>query len=645
MKKLFGFGLVFLFVFLSFVNVKAAVVYTVPTTYEQKIFEMRGAWVSTVYNIDIPQQIGTTSASILAYQNEYLRILDTFEEYNMNTVFFQARPCNDAFYQSSINSWSVYMAGQDGLYPGWDPFAWMIEQTHARGMEFHAWLNPYRAAMSILEGLDPSNYDTVITAYLNSLGENNFAKNNPDLLVIGGNRLLLNPGEPAVRAHLVDTIEEIVTNYDVDAIHFDDYFYTSVDLSEDYDTYLEYKSGTITQEDWRRLQVDLLVEEISDSISLHNVTNQKSVEFGISPMSSISDTYSGQYADVENWITNEWIDYVVPQMYQALGGSYHKPRTATWIDAVDGTDVKIYMGLASYNYSTNEGGWTNTNELIDVLRYQAQFPSVKGIFFFSAKNFVLPENLYMKEAVEKVKTYWTHKTLSFDFEDVSSYDLIVPSLSVVRENKQASISFNKVDGALGYAIYAFEEGKTKTYNNSNIAQVIENDQTSYEVSIDTLSYKDYTFGIKIIYKDGELSSGYEEVFSEKISGNIAPVISDVSFSVGRNYFEFAELVNIVGTVSDENEDLVDVSISISTNGINYSYNFSATVVDNQFSYAWRVPSLKTSIGKIKITATDGLLESEYIIERIVIKDYITEVIVTLDRIQLNYQELFREMLR
>ncbi len=645
MKRLFGFVLFGLFIFFSFVNVKAAVVWTVPQTYEEKIFEMRGAWVSTVYNIDIGQQIGTSEASIQNYKNEYLSILDKFEEYNMNTVFFQVRPCNDTFYQSEINSWSTYLAGQDGLDPGWDPLAWLVEVTHARGMEFHAWLNPYRAAMSILKDVTPDNYDLTINAYLNSLGEKNFAKQNPDLLVIGGDRLLLNPGEPAVRNHLVATIEEIISNYDVDAIHFDDYFYTSVNTSEDQATYEKYKEGSITQADWRRLQVDLLVEEIHNAIVLHNTTNNKSVEFGISPMSSISATYSGQYADVENWITKGWIDYVVPQMYQALNGNYHKVRTADWLDAVSGSNVKLYMGLGSYNFAENEGNWTNTNELIDSLRYQAQFPEVKGIFFFSMKNFTLPVNQKMQEAVEKVKTYWTHKTLGFDFEEVLSYDLTVPNIFVTRENKQVKITFSKVDDVLGYALYAFPEGEDKDYNNSNVVQIVRNDKQAYEVNLELPAYRDYTFGIKIIYKDGELSEDYKEVFAEKNSFNEAPQISNVRFNINRKYFQYAEKVNILGNVMDANEDNVNVSVLVSTNGTTYSYNFDATVTNNQFSYAWRVPSLKTSSAKIKIVASDGLLESEYIINDIVIRDYVSDAVIVLDKIQINYDKILKEMLR
>lgn len=644
MKKILSFTIVFIFVLFGAVSVKAAIVYNVPETYEQKIFEMRGAWVSTVFNIDIPRQYGTSEESIQNYKNEYLRILDTFEAYNMNTVFFQTRPCNDAFYQSKINSWSVYLAGQDGLDPGWDPLEWLIEVTHARGMEFHSWINPYRAAMDVLTDVLPENRDAAITAYLNTLGDKNFAKNNKDYLVKGGNRLLLNPGEPAVRNHLIATIAEIITNYDVDAIHFDDYFYTGVNFSEDEATYLEYKTGDMTQGDWRREQVDLLVEGVHDLIQTHNTTNSKSVEFGISPMSSISATYSGQYADVEKWVINDWLDYVVPQMYQALSSSYHKSRTATWLDVVRGTNVKLYMGLGSYNFSPDDAGWTYTDELIDTLRYQAQFPEVTGIFFFSSKNFVFPENLAMKTAVEKVATYWTHKTLGFDFSTVSSYDLTVPTLTAVRENRFVNLSFNEAGDALAYAIYAFEEGSAKEYTDSNIIKVLSAGPESFNFKVNAVAYKDYTYGVKIIYKDGVLSTGAEEAFTEKISGNIAPEFVSVNFSVNRTYFEYAELVRISGVADDANDDGVSIKISVSTNGRTYSYNYNVVVDGYNFSYLWRVPSLRSDNAKVKITVSDGLLETDYILENLKIRNYITGTVIILDTIQAINKNKFLEII-
>ena len=251
----------------------------------------------------------------------------------------------------------------------------------------------------------------------------------------------------------------------------------------------------------------------------------------------------------------------------------------------------------------------------------------------------------MQEAVEKVKTYWTHKTLGFDFEEVLSYDLTVPNIFVTRENKQVKITFSKVDDVLGYALYAFPEGEDKDYNNSNVVQIVRNDKQAYEVNLELPAYRDYTFGIKIIYKDGELSEDYKEVFAEKNSFNEAPQISNVRFNINRKYFQYAEKVNILGNVMDANEDNVNVSVLVSTNGTTYSYNFDATVTNNQFSYAWRVPSLKTSSAKIKIIASDGLLESEYIINDIVIRDYVSDAVIVLDKIQINYDKILKEMLR
>lgn len=263
-----------IFVVSRFVEIQA-------NTYEERIFELRGAWVSTVYNIDIGQQHNSTPAGIQAYKNQYLAILDKFEEYNMNAVFFQVRPVNDAFYVSEINPWSRYLIGKEGNDPGWDPLEWLVEVTHARGMEFHAWLNPYRASLDITwSGVnDVNGFDTGMMTYLQTLPENNFARMHPELLVRGGNRILLNPGEPAVRQHIYDTIDEIVQNYNVDAIHFDDYFYTSVAAGQDDSTYQKpgYNPNNLNKANWRREQVDILVREIKEQLDEFNSENNRNV--------------------------------------------------------------------------------------------------------------------------------------------------------------------------------------------------------------------------------------------------------------------------------------------------------------------------------------------------------------------------------
>ena len=186
--------------------------------------EMRGVWISSVYNMDWPQ----TKNNITAQKKEYTDLLDKLKSVGMNTVIVQIRPKSDALYKSSINPWSEYLTGTQGKDPGYDPLTFLIDEAHKRGMEFHAWLNPYRITTS---GTDTSK-----------LASNNPAVLHPDWVVkhsiSNGEALMYNPGLPQVRQYIVDTVKEIVTNYDVDGIHFDDYFYR--DGIQDDETYKIY---------------------------------------------------------------------------------------------------------------------------------------------------------------------------------------------------------------------------------------------------------------------------------------------------------------------------------------------------------------------------------------------------------------------
>ena len=211
---------------------------------------MRAVWVATVSNLNIPAQAGKGETAMNQWKKYYLEILDTAEASNLNTIIFQIRPNNDAFYPSKYNPWSTFLTA-DGSDPGWDPLEWMIEVTHARGMEYHAWLNPYRTSVSSLnmsltskdpvtgiekiQDLDQTELNNYKTSYFNNLKNRNPGIDNPVLasgeelyynVVLGSEgKFILNPASEKVRTHIYNTITEIVDNYDIDGIHFDDYFY------------------------------------------------------------------------------------------------------------------------------------------------------------------------------------------------------------------------------------------------------------------------------------------------------------------------------------------------------------------------------------------------------------------------------------
>ena len=377
----------------SFLILKA---WDAPTVkkYELEEVEFRSVWVCTVANMDVQKQIGTSPEAIQAWKDQYLDILYNSKAMGMNAIIFQVRPCNDAFYPSKYNPWSEYLAGF-GVDPGWDPLEWMLEVTHAAGLEYHAWLNPYRTSTGALSYYPTTKDQATGSTYwgdystseaynykqeyfkglADTLRNNNNVVDNPIMetgstlnhqIVYGSeSKFVLNPADPVTIELLDNTIKELVENYDIDGIHFDDYFYpddssykgTNADYKNitfstqpDID-YADYKSylndgGTLSIYDFRRDNVNRLIKTLSDTIRELNKTDDYICAFGISPAArwapSIEScpagspraaeggeagscnnyySYSDLYADTRKWVLEDWIDYILPQAYTYLGTS------------------------------------------------------------------------------------------------------------------------------------------------------------------------------------------------------------------------------------------------------------------------------------------------------------------------------------
>lgn len=354
---------------------------TAPITQVQEQQEMRAAWVSTVYNIDWPSKAGLT---VEQQKAEYIRMLDELKATGMNAIIVQVRPESDAIYPSKLVPWSKWLTGTQGKHPGYDPLAFMIEETHKRGMQFHAWFNPFRAST---------------TAAKEKLVPQHPARVHPNWVVTHNNLLIYNPGLPEVRQHIIASIMEVVNNYDVDGVHLDDYFYPygKQDFKDDA-TYAAYNQGRFANKgDWRRDNVNTFVRDLYQSIK----AAKPQVEFGISPFGiwrnakddpSGSDTngqssYDNLYADVRTWIRNGWLDYVAPQLYWSIGfkpASYDK-LVQWWSNETNGTNVKLYIGQGAYKVGTNTTDWASSQAIIQQLQFNKSFPQVQGSIFFSAK--------------------------------------------------------------------------------------------------------------------------------------------------------------------------------------------------------------------------------------------------------------------
>lgn len=348
---------------------------------------VRGVWISTVFNIDWPSQAAIGNEE--RQKKEYVDLLDQLQQAGINTVFVQVRPTADSIYPSSIVPWSNVLTGTSGKAPNYDPLQFVIEETHKRGMEFHAWFNPFRAST----GTDASK-----------LANNHVAKEHPEWIVKYGGKLYINPGIPAARAHIMDAVMEVVENYNIDGVHMDDYFYpsgeTKTNKFPDDATYKAYNSKNINnKDDWRRDNISQFVEQLGQKIH----ATKPSISYGVSPFGVWrnkasdplgSDTkagmtaYDSTYADVRKWIKNEWIDYVIPQVYWSLSRSEVRYDILAdwWADQVKGTNVKLYIGHAAYKLGTPEIGWSTAQEIINELYYNERLAEVTGSVFFSAKD-------------------------------------------------------------------------------------------------------------------------------------------------------------------------------------------------------------------------------------------------------------------
>ena len=419
--------------------------------------QFRAAWAATVHNLDIP-----LTSSREEFQYYFNRMLDTFQEWNMNALIFQVRPTLDAFYQSRINPWSQFLNGRQGTDPLWDPLEWMIAQTHGRGMEFHAWFNPYRVTAINYNWLSvPGRTGAQLAALgtvqliraLNAggiLADNNFAVLHPEYVYRFNGRLYLDPGFPAVRQHVVDTIREVIENYDVDAIHFDDYFYPYPagrlvfgNANEDRVAFERYGLGRFPDtpagiEQWRRENNTALVRAVRAAISDENRKNNRAIQFGISPfgiwehrqndprgsntpLSSLR-TFSGSVlADTYLWVREGLIDYIVPQIYWSFdqGAAPYAELVRWWASLARGVNVNLYIGHANYNHLDSAStAWRNPEEILNQLRFNQLHPEVSGSVFFRYRRLLPspetgPRQRAANAAIELLRTHFqTHKTIS-----------------------------------------------------------------------------------------------------------------------------------------------------------------------------------------------------------------------------------------
>ena len=345
--------------------------------------ELRAVWVATVSNIDFPSS-PTISSDV--QKAEFIKLLNMHQQNGMNAVVVQIRPATDAFYPSPLEPWSQWLTGIQGQppVPYYDPLQFMITETHKRKMEFHAWMNPYRAVFNI-------NNSSITPTHITKI--------HPEWFLSYGDKKYFDPGSKEVQKFVTAVVKDVVSRYDVDAIHFDDYFYPYRIAGKEFpdDASFRKYGGGMNKEDWRRSNTDSVIVMLSRVIKQEN----KNCQFGISPFGvwrnadkdvNGSNTKAGQtnyddlYADILLWLKKGWIDYVAPQLYWEMG--HDKADFNTLIEwwSKNTFGKNCYIGLGIYRAGSN-AAWKDKTQLPRQIEKLRNTPNISGMIFFSSKTF------------------------------------------------------------------------------------------------------------------------------------------------------------------------------------------------------------------------------------------------------------------
>ncbi|HAQ18600.1 MAG TPA: hypothetical protein DCR40_05110 [Prolixibacteraceae bacterium] len=404
--------------------------------------EIRAAWIATVGNYDWP----ITKSDPAAQKLELTMQLSRCQTLNFNAVILQIRPVADAFYPSELEPWSVYLTGVQGQNPGYDPLKYAIDESHRMGMEFHAWLNPYRIGSTSA-----------------ILASSHVAVKSPSWVVTYNGVRYFNPGLPEVRAHLMAVVNDIITRYEVDAIHFDDYFYPSGAKStttpfgfDDKTAFEKYGNGKDIHT-WRADNVNTMVAEVSQLIK----ANKPGVLFGISP-SGRRENSVDLYADPFVWLDNKWVDYLAPQIYWEFGHAVADfgKQAAFWNSNARG--VPMVIGIAAYKFKDPAyPAYGSVSEIDRQIEEVRKSSNLHGCFYFRMR---FLENT---ELFNFLKTKYVWKSVLPVMGKLTAPTVGAPVVS----HAGLLLSWASVSGAKKYALYLLE--KDKDVNNTFNAHVVQ----------------------------------------------------------------------------------------------------------------------------------------------------------------------------
>jgi uncharacterized lipoprotein YddW (UPF0748 family) len=420
--------------------------------------EFRGVWVATVDNIDWPTAGDYNTES---QKEAYIKLLDMHQRNGMNAVVVQVRPSTDAFYPSQYEPWSEWLTGKQGRPPApyYDPLEFMIQEAHKRGMEFHAWCNPYRAEFQIGKS---------------SIAPTHITRIHPEWFLAYGGKRYFDPGNKQAQKFVEKVIRDIVSRYEIDAVHFDDYFYPYRIAGREFPddaSYQQYGNG-MRKDDWRRSNTDSIILALSRAIK----EERTSCRFGISPFgvwrnasqdAEGSATTAGQtnyddlYADILLWLKEGWIDYVAPQLYWEFG---HKAAPFEvlldwWSKHTYGRHC--YIGLGIYRAGSNTA-WKDKNQLPRMIAAMRNTPNIQGAVYFSSKTFDRNPNGWS----DSLRENYYHSPAMVPPMQWRSSTVEKPALATVTSSLYANgviMEIRNTDAARrikSFIVYGFDEGDT-----------------------------------------------------------------------------------------------------------------------------------------------------------------------------------------
>lgn len=455
--------------------------------------EVRSVWMATVWALDWPSSTSSTTAQ----KNEMVKYLDVLQKNNFNAIYFQVRTMSDAFYKSSYEPWSSYLTGTRGKDPGWDPLAFVVEECHKRGMECHAWVNPYRFSTG-------SNWSTAQDQALKSAGML-LAYTKSD----GKTTTILNPGLESVRKRIVDVCKEIISNYDVDGLVFDDYFYPEgipvTSSAGDYDLWQE-SGASMTFGDWRRNNVNQMVADVYKMVQ----QQKPYVRFGISPAGAACTSaavaakhgidrcpvasdwqYDGIFSDPVAWLEAGTIDYISPQLYWKTNHKTNPfgPMTKWWSYVAKHFGRHHYAShsISFLNSSNTTSDWEEIGKQVQFSRDYTENEAPGAVFYSAAyvtgkkqsgfgewlqvnkfqNKALTPAIDWKKSDLEKVQVSALNKratVLSWAGVDNVRYSVYAVPESVNVETLDSNIPAEYLLGVSYKTTYTMPDGKKSGYN-------------------------------------------------------------------------------------------------------------------------------------------------------------------------------------